>query len=80
MGDAYTELLPASGMLSNNEEYYPTVALNALMNALRNPAAAAHQAEVFNAMFTILKTLGLASVPYLPKVGLLHVAYTLNIY
>lgn len=61
------DLLPASGMLSSSEEYYPSVAIAALMNALRNPAASAHQHEIFNAIFSILKTLGVAAVPYLKQ-------------
>eukprot|EP00884_Botryococcus_braunii_P019426 jgi/Botrbrau1/6167/Bobra.0344s0008.1 len=68
IGDGYADLLPASGLLSSSEEYYPSVAIAALMNALRNPAASAHQHEIFNAIFSILKTLGVAAVPYLKQV------------
>lgn len=61
------ELLPASGMLSSSKDYYPSVAIAALMTALRNPAASAHQQEIFNAMFNILQTLGMDAEHYLKQ-------------
>lgn len=61
------ELLPASGMLSSSKDYYPSVAIAALMTALRNPAASAHQNEIFNAMFKILQTLGMDAEHYLKQ-------------
>lgn len=35
-GDDTLDLLPASGLVSSSEEYYPTVAINALMRVLRD--------------------------------------------
>ena len=51
-----------------SQDYYPTVAINALMRVLRDPAMATQHDKVIEALMTIFKTLSLASVPYLPKV------------
>jgi len=45
------------------------VAINALMRVLRDPAMATQHAKVIDALMTIFKSLSLAAVPYLPKVG-----------
>lgn len=62
------ELLPAAGLVTTSEEYYPTIAINALMRTLRDPAMVSHHEPVVKALFTIFGALGLNSVPYLPKV------------
>lgn len=62
-------MLPASALGTASEDYYPTVAINALMRLLRDPSMASHQQAVTQALFNIFRTLGLACVPYLPKVG-----------
>ena len=40
------DLLPAAGLVTSSEEYYPTVAINALMRSLRDPALSSHHFEV----------------------------------
>ncbi|GAX78992.1 hypothetical protein CEUSTIGMA_g6432.t1 [Chlamydomonas eustigma] len=65
--DAQVDLLPISGLVSSSEEYYPTVAINALMRVLRDPSLSSQQ-SVIDALMIILRSLNLASVPYLPKV------------
>eukprot|EP00983_Pelagomonas_calceolata_P134452 1162062-Pelagomonas_calceolata.AAC.28 len=62
-----TDLLPASGLVTSSEDYYPTVAINALMRVLRDPAMATQHMKVIEALMTIFRSLSLAAVPYLPK-------------
>lgn len=39
-----TDLLPSAGLVTSSEDYYPTVAINALVRVLRDPALASqHQ-------------------------------------
>ena len=40
------ELLARSGPATSSEEYYPTVAINALMRVLRDPALSSHHLMV----------------------------------
>lgn len=44
------DLLSSAGLVTSSEEYYPTVAINALMRTLRDPAMSSHHPQ--------------ASVPY----------------
>ena len=68
MGD----VLPASALGTSSQDYYPTVAINALMRLLRDPSMSSHQQAITQALFEIFRNLGLSCVPYLPKVcGLL---------
>ena len=53
--------------MTSSEEYYPTIAINALIRALRDPAMVSHHEPVVKALFSIFGALGLNSVPYLPK-------------
>jgi len=47
-GDAWDgELLPAGALLTGSEEYYPTVAINALMRSLRDAALSSQHFEVY---------------------------------
>ena len=66
--EAAEEVLPAAGLVTASADYYPTVAINALMRTLRDPAMAPHHSDVVRALFSIFQALGLSSVPYLPKV------------
>ncbi|KAK9806315.1 hypothetical protein WJX72_010074 [[Myrmecia] bisecta] len=68
-GDEFAgDLLPATGLVTSSEEYYPTVAINALMRALRDPTMSSHHPRVVRSLFYIFQALHLAAVPYLPKV------------
>ena len=64
------DLLPAAGLVTSSEDYYPTVAINALMRNLRDPAMSSHHPQVIRSLFYIFQALHLGSVPYLPKVPL----------
>jgi len=46
-GDEVTgDLLLSTGLVTSSEEYYPTVAINALMRTLRDPAMSSHHPQV----------------------------------
>ena len=46
-GEDYAdELLPAAGLVTSSDEYYPTVAINALMRTLRDPSMASQHPQV----------------------------------
>lgn len=51
--EAAEEVLPAAGLVTASADYYPTVAINALMRTLRDPVMAPHHAEVVRALFYI---------------------------
>jgi len=67
-GDSSMELLPSIGLVTSSDEYYPTVAINALMRVLRDPTAVALHGKAVKALFRILEAMGLNFVPFLPKV------------
>ena len=59
-----------AGLSPSAEDYYPTVAINALMKVLRDASLSAHHTAVIQAVMYIFKTLGLKCVPFLPRVFL----------
>lgn len=67
-GDQAFDLLPATGLVTSSEDYYPTVAINALMRVLRDPGLASLHSKAVGSLFEIIKAMGLNFVPYLPKV------------
>lgn len=67
--DFANDLLPAAGLVTSSEDYYPTVAINALMRVLRDSGLSSQHQAVISSLMQIFKALGTASVPYLPKVG-----------
>ena len=69
MGEQALDLLPSAGLVTSSEDYYPTVAINALMRVLREPSMAVLHGKAVAALFEIIKAMGLSFVPYLPKVG-----------
>ncbi|KAI8836345.1 armadillo-type protein [Chytridium lagenaria] len=56
------------GLSPSSEEYYPTVAINALMRILRDSSLSVHHTAVIQAVMYIFKTLGLKCVPFLPRI------------
>ncbi|EAL66546.1 protein kinase, Atypical group [Dictyostelium discoideum AX4] len=52
----------------SNEDYYPTVALTALMKILRDPSLSSHHTSVIQAVMYIFKSLSLKSIPFLPQI------------
>uniref|UniRef100_A0A7R9YR22 Serine/threonine-protein kinase TOR n=1 Tax=Chlamydomonas euryale TaxID=1486919 RepID=A0A7R9YR22_9CHLO len=66
--DGVGDLFPTSGLMSSSDEYFPTVAINALVRLLRDPALTSQHSAVIEALMSIFRALSLQSVPYLPKV------------
>ncbi|KAJ3290058.1 phosphatidylinositol kinase- protein kinase tor1 [Borealophlyctis nickersoniae] len=56
------------GMGPSSDDYYPTVAVGALMKILRDPSLSVHHTAVIQAVMYIFKTLGLKCVPFLPQI------------
>lgn len=52
----------------SHEDYYPTVAVNALMKFLKDPSLAMHHTAVVQALMYLFKTIGLKCVPFLPQI------------
>ena len=67
-GLAYQELISSGGPATSSEDYYPTVAINALMRLLRDPSLASLHGRAVISLFRIIRSMGLGFVPYLPKV------------
>lgn len=53
---------------SQSEDYYPTVAINALVKILSDPSLSIQHTAVVQAIMYIFKTLGLKAVQYLPQI------------
>eukprot|EP01133_Synstelium_polycarpum_P000171 gene171-204_t len=62
----------------SSEDYYPTVAITALMKILRDPSLSIHHTSVITAWMFIFKSLGLKCIPFLPQImpPFLHVMNT----
>lgn len=60
--------------MTSSEEYYPTVAINALMRVLKDPAAQSLHAKTVHSLFYIFQSMQVTCVPYLPKVRQLPAA------
>eukprot|EP01132_Coremiostelium_polycephalum_P005602 gene5602-6970_t len=62
----------------SSEDYYPTVAITALMKILRDPSLSSHHTSVIQAVMFIFKSLGLKCIPFLPQImpPFLHVMNT----
>lgn len=57
------------GLTPSNEEYYPTVVINTLLqNILSENSLAQYHSAVIDAIVTIFKTLGLKCVPFLGQI------------
>ncbi|KAI9850778.1 MAG: phosphatidylinositol kinase- protein kinase tor1 [Thelocarpon superellum] len=56
------------GLTPSNEDYYPNVVINTLMNVLKDASLAAYHSAVIDAVMNIFKTLGLKCVPFLHKI------------
>ncbi|BBN14806.1 serine/threonine-protein kinase mTOR [Marchantia polymorpha subsp. ruderalis] len=68
LDDLPVEIWPSGGLFTTSEEYYPTVAINALMRILRESSLSSYHLKVVGSLMYIFKKMGLGSVPYLPKV------------
>ncbi|KAI4086955.1 MAG: hypothetical protein LQ339_008975 [Xanthoria mediterranea] len=57
------------GLKPANEEYYPTVVFNTLLqNMLKDPSLSQYHSAVIDAIVTSFRTLGLKCVPFLPQI------------
>lgn len=52
----------------SNEDYYPRIAVTALMGILRNATQSVHHSSVTQAMMLIFKSLGMQCVPFLDQI------------
>lgn len=57
-----------NGLPPSQEEYYPTVVINSLMNMLKDPSLSQHHSAVIEAIMNIFKTQGLRCVTFLPQI------------
>lgn len=55
-------------LIDTSEDYYSTVAISSLMRILRDPSLSSYHQKVVDSLMFIFKSMGLACVPYLPKV------------
>jgi FKBP12-rapamycin complex-associated protein len=60
--------LMMTGLTPSNKEYYPTVAINALLQILRDQSLVQHHAAVVEAIMSIFRTLGLECVSFLDRI------------
>ena len=69
-----SKLPPAKRMTPAHEDFYPSVAIQALMRIFRETTLAVHHGMVIQAVMFIFKSLGMGCVPYLNKVVPLMIA------
>jgi len=55
-------------LMPGSDDYYPTVAIKALMTILRDPSLSSHHSMVTQAVIFIFKSLGLRCVPFLDHI------------
>ena len=65
--DALLDPLPTVGLMTHSDDFYPKVAINALLKQLRDVKMAPQHAEVVTALMYIFKELRIGSVAYLPS-------------
>jgi FKBP12-rapamycin complex-associated protein len=53
---------------AQSEDYFPTVAIAALIRILKDPSLSVYHSSVVQALINIFETLGLKCVPFLPQV------------
>lgn len=63
-----SKLPPARRLTPSEEDFYPTVAVQALTRILRDPSLAVHHGMVMQAIMFIFNSLGLRCVPFLKRV------------
>lgn len=63
-----SKLPPAKRMTPSDDDFYPSVSIQALMRIFREPTLAVHHGMVIQAVMFIFKSLGMGCVPYLSKV------------
>lgn len=63
-----SKLLPARRLRPTSEDFYPTVAVQALTLILKDPSLAVHHGMVMQAVMFIFNALGLRCVPFLKRI------------
>ena len=64
---ALLDPLPTVGLMTHSDDFYPKVAINALLKQLRDAKMAPQHTEVVTALMYIFKDLKLGTVQYLPS-------------
>jgi hypothetical protein len=72
-----SSLAPPRRMTPGDDEFYPTVAIQALMRIFKDPSLANHHGMGMQAIMFIFKSLGLRCVPFLNKV-VPHIMFTIR--
>ncbi|EEC46831.1 predicted protein [Phaeodactylum tricornutum CCAP 1055/1] len=72
-----SNLSPAKRMTPSEEDFYPTVSIQALMRIFRDSTLTVHHGMVIQAIMFIFKSLGVRCVPFLGKV-LPHMILTIR--
>ena len=57
-----------NGVTPSNEEYYPTIVINTLMNLLKDSSLTQYHSQVIDAVMNIYQTMGLKCVSFLGQV------------
>ena len=65
--DPLLDPLPTVGLMTHSDDFYPKVAINALLKQLRDVKMAPQHSEVVTALMYIFKDLRLGAVAYLPS-------------
>ena len=66
--DTTIPVIPLNGLVTSSDEFYPTVAINALVCQLRDSKMASYHSDVVSALMFIFRSLQIGSVQYLPQV------------
>lgn len=72
-----SSLAPSRRMTASDEEFYPTVTIQALMRIFKDQSLANHHGMVMQAIMFIFKSLGIRCVPFLNKV-VPHIMFTIR--
>ena len=67
-GRGGNDLFPVTGLTTASDEFYPTIAMNALFRVLRDPQQSSQHGVVVRALRYLLDALGMGVVPYLPRI------------
>jgi len=68
VAEGLNDLFPSGAPATSSEEYYPAVAINALMRLLRDPSSALLHSRAVQALFKIIRSMGMGFVPFLSTV------------
>lgn len=63
-----SEMLVNVGTTGTLDDFYPSVAIAALMKIIRDPTLSRHHTEVVKAVTFIFNALGIKAVPYIAQV------------